>query len=399
MRPRPPGLRKRRPFPARGPHEYELLVDGGAFIPAMLDAIGSASRYVFLEMYLVRSGTLAERFIAALTTAARRGVAVHLLLDGFGGQGLQQADRQRLTASGVHIAIYNPLGVSRWRVSLFRDHRKLLLVDDRIAFVGAAGIIDEFDPDARGDGMHWHEVMLALCGPCLSDWRQLFTVCWRNWSPELVMLPDRKSPEPAPAGGPDGRVLGNHRSGGQAVMRAVLAEIGKARQRVWIATAYFVPTRRLRSALKRAARRGVDVRLLLAGPRNDHPSVWHAGRRFYGRLLRGGVRIFEYQPRFLHAKVVLCDDWVSIGSSNLDHWTLRWNLEANQAAMDSALAGQVASLFTGDFELSEEWTAQAWQRRGWWPRLLERLNGAFDDYLVQWSYRRALRHPPSHRET
>ncbi len=398
MKPRSTALRKRRPFPARGPHDYALLVDGGAFIPTMLDAIESASRQVLLEMYLMSSGALAERFVLALTAAAQRGVAVHLLLDGFGGQGLRQADRQRLTAAGVHLAVYNPLGVSRWRVSLFRDHRKLLLVDDRIAFVGGAGITDDFDPDARDDGMHWHEVMLALRGPCVADWRRLFTLCWRNWSPEPVALSDAAAAESWPSVRPDGRVLGNQRSGGRAVMRAVLAEIGKARRRVWIATAYFVPTRRLRRALKRAARRGVDVRLLLAGPCNDHPSVWHAGRRFYGRLLHAGVRIFEYQPRFLHAKMVLCDDWVSIGSSNLDHWNLRWSLEANQAAMDSALAEQVASLFTADFELSEQWTAQAWQRRGWWTRLLERVSGGFDDYLVQWSYHRALRHPPPHRE-
>ena len=398
MRPRRRALRKHRPFPARGPHDYELLVDGGAFIPAMLEAIESASTQVLLEMYLISSGALTDRFIVALTAAAQRGVAVHVLLDGFGGQGLRQADRQNLTAAGVHLAVYNPLGVSRWRVSLFRDHRKLLLVDDRIAFVGGAGITDDFDPEARDDGMHWHEVMLALRGPCVADWRRLFALCWRNWSPEPVTFRDAAAAESLLAGRLDGLVLGNRRSGGQAVMRAVLAEIGKARRRVWIATAYFVPTQRLRAALKRAARRGVDVRLLLAGPCNDHPSVWHAGRRFYGRLLRGGVRILEYQPRFLHAKVVLCDDWVSIGSSNFDHWNLRWSLEANQAAMDSALAEQVAALFAADFELSEEWTAHAWQRRGWWPRLLERLNGGLDDYLVQWSYRRALRHPPPQRE-
>lgn len=368
------------------------------FIPAMLAAIESASRMVLLEMYLVQSGTMAERFIAAMTAAARRGVAVYLLLDGFGGQGLQQTDRERLKAAGVHVAVYNPLGVDRWRVSLFRDHRKLLLVDDRVAFVGGAGITDDFDPDARDDGLHWHEVMLALRGPCISDWRRLFSLCWRQWSRDPIAAPEASLPVTPPSTPADGRVLGTQRSGGQAVLRAVLSEIGKARRRVWIATAYFVPTRRLRRALKRAARRGVDVRLLLAGPCNDHPSVWHAGRRFYGRLLRAGVRIFEYQPRFLHAKMVLCDDWTSIGSSNLDHWTLRWNLEANQAAMDADLAGRLAWLFHADFDQSEEWTVQAWQRRGWWPRLLERLSGGFDDYLVQWSYRRALRHPPPHRD-
>jgi cardiolipin synthase A/B len=216
---------------------------------------------------------------------------------------------------------------------------------------------------------------------------------------EAVVPPNETGMQSDHAAGPDGRVLGHHRGGGQTVMRAVLAEIGKARRRVWIATAYFAPTGRLRRALKRAARRGVDVRLLLAGPCHDHPAIWHAVRRFYGRLLYGGVRIFEYQPRFLHAKMVLCDDWVSIGSSNLDHWALRWALDANQATMDPALAGQVAAVFAADFDLSEEWTVQAWQHRGWWSRLLERLAGAFDDYVVQWSYRRALRHPPPQRDS
>jgi cardiolipin synthase A/B len=270
-------------------------------------------------------------------------------------------------------------------------------VDGRIAFVGGAGITDEFDPESRSDGMHWHDVMLALRGPCVSDWQQLFVAGWHHWSAEPIVLPDATVMLSDREAAPDGRVLGHHRSGGQTVMRAVVAEIGKARRRVWIATAYFAPTHRLRRALKRAARRGVDVRLLLAGPCTDHPSVWHAGRRFYGRLLHSGVRIFEYQPRFLHVKMAICDDWVSIGSSNLDHWALRWALDANHATMDPAFAEQVASLFAADFELSEEWTVQDWQNRGWWSRLLERLTGALDDYVVQWSYRRALRHPPPHR--
>ena len=360
----------------------------------MLRAIGSAVEQVLLEMYLVRSGTTAERFITALCAASRRGVAVYLLLDGFGGQGLRPGDRERLSDAGVDVAVYNPIGVNRWRLSLFRDHRKLLVVDRRIAFVGGMGITDEFDPDVRGDGRHWHEVMLSLTGPCVIDWQLLFTRCWRAWSPRPIALPVPVEPRASTGPRLDGRVLGHFRSGGQAVMRAVLAEIGKARARVWIATAYFAPTRRLRRALQRAVRRGVDVRLLLAGPCNDHPTVWHAGRRFYGRLLHAGVRIFEYQPRFLHAKVVLCDDWASIGSSNLDHWTLRWNLEANQAVMDPSFAAQVAALLQTDFDASVEWTPEAWQARGLRPRLLERVLGAVDDLLVQWSYRRALRHPP-----
>lgn len=379
--------------PPRGPHSYRLYIDGGEFIPAMLGAIESASASVFLEMYLVRSGATAERFITALSAASRRGVAVYLLLDGFGGQGLEPRDRERLTVSGVCLAVYNPLGLSRWRASLFRDHRKLLVVDGRIAFVGGMGITDEFDPGARDGDPHWHEVMLSLTGPCIGDWQRLFVHCWRGWSGQPITLPPASISGAAGTDRADGRVLGDARSGGQAVMRGVLAEIGKARERVWLATAYFAPTRRLRGALKKAVRRGVDVRLLLPGSSSDHPAVWHAGRRFYGRLLRGGVRVFEYQPGFLHTKMVLCDDWTSIGSSNLDHWTLRWNLEANQAAMDPALASRLADVFQADFTQSTEWTVAEWRQRGRRERLLERFLGAVADLLVQWSYRRALRRP------
>jgi cardiolipin synthase A/B len=389
---RPP---ERKAFPQRGPHRYALHVDGDAFIPAMLDAIAGARERVYLEMYLFASGTTAARFNAALAGAAQRGVAVYLLIDDFGSRGLNREDREGLAAAGVHIALYNPLGLGRWRVSLLRDHRKLLAVDGRVAFVGGMGITDDFDPESRRDGQHWHETMLALSGPCVADWEALFAHCWRHWSLQPIVPP--APPPDAVPGEVDGQVVGQIRAGGRAVMRSVLAEIGKARRRVWIATAYFVPTRRLRRALRRAAQRGVDVRLLLAGPRNDHPSVWHAGRRFYGPLLRGGVRIFEYQPRFLHAKMVLCDDWASIGSSNLDHWTLRWNLEANQAVLDPAFAERLAELFRTDFAQSEEWTPAAWHARGLWLRLMERIAGSLDDYLVQWSYRRALRQPPPQR--
>lgn len=388
-------LPKRNAFPPRGPHSCTLHVDGGAFIPAMLDAIAGAKQRVFLEMYLFASGATAELFIAALSGAARRGVAVHLLLDDFGSRGLTREDRARLVAAGVHIALYNPLGLGRWRLSLLRNHRKLLAVDGELAFVGGTGITDDFAPDARQDGQLWHEVMLGLSGPCVADWETLFTQCWKQWSQQRIADPQR--PPGTLPGAADAQVVGHNHAGGRPVMRSVLSAIGKARRRVWIATAYFVPTVRLRRALLRAARRGVDVRLLLAGPRSDHPAVWHAGRRFYGRLLRGGVRIFEYQPRFLHAKMVLCDDWASIGSSNLDHWTLRWNLEANQTVMDPAFARELAALFSADFEHSVEWTDSSWRNRGLWLRFLERVAGSLDDYLIQWSYRRSLRHPSSLR--
>ena len=158
--------------------------------------------------------------------------------------------------------------------------------------------------------------------------------------------------------------------------------------RVWIATAYFIPPWKIRRALKKAVRRGVDVRLLLPGPVTDHPAVRHAGRRYYQRLLRHGVRIFEYQPRFLHQKVIVCDDWVSLGSANLDRWNLRWNLEANQEVSDAGFARATCAMLANDFNDAVECRYETWRRRPWRARLPEWLWGMVDRLLERLSRRK-----------
>jgi phosphatidylserine/phosphatidylglycerophosphate/cardiolipin synthase-like enzyme len=149
-------------------------------------------------------------------------------------------------------------------------------------------------------------------------------------------------------------------------------------------SAYFVPSRRFRKALRRAARRGVDVRLLVPGPLTDHPWVRHAARRYYGKMLRSGVSIFEYQPRMLHAKMIISDDWVSIGSSNLDRWSFKWNLEANQEVQDAAFAAGAAAVFEDDCRQSEMLSRRKWPQRAWLDRLQERIAGALDRMLDRW---------------
>jgi cardiolipin synthase A/B len=157
-----------------------------------------------------------------------------------------------------------------------------------------------------------------------------------------------------------------------------------ASRRAWVMSAYFVPSRRFRKALRAAARRGVDVRLLVPGPLTDHPWVRHAARRFYGKMLRSGVRIFEFQPRVLHGKMIICDQWVSVGSSNLDRWGFKWNLEANQEIDDSAFAQVAAAVFEKDCGRSLELDTQRWPQRAWIDRLQERLAGALDRWLDRW---------------
>ncbi len=379
-------------FPWREGNRYRLLVDGGEFFPAMLESIAAARRYVLLEMYLFESGRLADRFIDALIGAVGRGVSVHVLIDDLGSYLLRRKDRQRLVEGGVRLVIYNPLRASLWFRNLLRDHRKLLAADGEVAFTGGAGLTDQFDPQLNPD-LYGHETMLEIRGPCVQDWEALFVRAWERWGGGTLDLPAKAWP--ADPRGQGGQLAVHTRALTQSeIMRSVVGRIRQARRRVWLATAYFLPTRKLRVALRRAARAGLDVRLILPGHLTDHPSVRLAGRRYYERLLRHGVRIFEYQPRFLHAKVALCDDWISLGSSNLDRWNHRWCLEANQELDDPRLVREIEELFAADFLQSEEILYPQWRSRPRLGRLVEGVMGRIEAILIHisdWRSRRAGR--------
>ncbi|MET0218292.1 MAG: phospholipase D-like domain-containing protein [Burkholderiales bacterium] len=370
-------------YPWRAGNRFDLLVDGPAFFARMLEAISTANRHVLFECYLFESGEVADRFIEALIRAARQGARVMVLLDGYGALGLRPEDRHRLERGGVDLAFYNALHWQKGVRNLLRDHRKLVVVDGVVGFVGGAGVTDEFDPQ-REPHMRWRETMLEIHGPVVVDWQDLFASTWRSAGQPAALL-SRPDAAALDAGFP-ARVTVTDGVLRHEITRTVIRRIAVARQRVWIATAYFLPSLRLRRALAHAARRGVEVNLLLPGPHTDHPAVRHAGRRYYRRLLRHGVRIFEYQPRFLHAKAVLCDEWASVGSSNLDRWNLRWNLEANQEVDDPRFATKLAAIFEHDFAESSEITRSAWERRPWRLRLLESVWGSVGRWLHSWRH-------------
>jgi phosphatidylserine/phosphatidylglycerophosphate/cardiolipin synthase-like enzyme len=365
-------------FPWREGNQLRLLVDADRFYPAMLEAITSAKHSIVLEMYLVRPGSVFDRFATALQLAAARGVQTYILLDDYGSHELRQIDRQQLTRPNIHLAWYNPFHYGQLRRSLLRDHRKLLVVDSRIAYVGGAGLTDDFITPALG----WHDMMIEIQGPCVSDWQALFHDAWPATSP-----PELPPPTNTVVGTQLGRVTLSQLSNRQEIQRSLLRRIRSAEHWAWLSTAYFVPSWRLRRALGAAAQRGVDVRLMLPGPHTDHPAIRHAGRRFYHGLLRRGVRIYEYLPRFNHTKLYLCDHWISIGSSNVDRWNLFWNLEANQEVDDQTLSEETRHQFDEDFAQCLEITLEHWQRRAWHRRLLEQFWGWVDMRLNKLSQR------------
>jgi len=373
-------------FPWRSDNRFVLLIDGEVFFPRMLAAIAGAQWRIDLELYLVEDGQCAERLVDVLSEAASRGVQVHCLFDGFGSLGLGAALRTKLSEAGVALRLFNPL---RWQFglhNLHRDHRKMLLVDDRLGYVGGTGATDEFW-SPRSVGERWHDVMVEISGPLLADWRTLFDHQWMLCREDRYRYSRRSPKPPCMPPGPvchegSGRLAYAEARQHRDVLRALIRNLHRAHRRIWLATPYFLPTWKVRRALLKAARRGVEVRLLLTGRNTDHPPVRYAGQRYYRSLLRAGVRIFEYQMRFLHLKMVLVDDWVSVGSCNFDHWNLRLNLEANLETRDPALIGAVVESFLDDFQVSREIDRESWQARPWYHRLYQGLWGWLDRLAV-----------------
>ena len=379
-------------FPWREGNRFDLLIDGPSFFPRMLVAIARATEQVELELYLVEAGACAEAMVQALVQAAERGVRVRCLFDDYGSLAFTLGLRQRLTGAGVELRFYNRLSWRRGGRNLYRDHRKLLLVDQALAVVGGTGVTDEFWNPAENHS-EWHEVMVEIVGPLVLDWQVLFDRQWlanthrTAWKPAADVGLQRLPKVPVQGEGM-GRVAYADARQHRDILHSLIRALNSGQRRIWLATPYFLPTWSVRRSLRRAAARGMDVRLLLTGPRTDHPSVRYAGHRYYPRLLKAGVRIFEYQPCFLHLKMVLVDDWVSIGSCNFDHWNLHFNLEANLEALDPQLTAAVTASFEADFAQSQEVSLEAWKSRPLWRRVKQRIWGWVDRLVVNLLNRR-----------
>lgn len=367
-------------------NDFQLLVDGDQCGQAFLDAIAQAQSFILFEMYLIESGRFASLLINALRQAADRGVKVYMLLDHFGSSGLSGEDRDRLRHPGIQLVWYNPIQILKRLTNFHRDHRKLIVVDHAVAFVGGFCITDKFwpGPDVSGSSAKsrgaWLDVAVKIKGPVVDHWRDLFSQVWSRATEQPLQLHAGTAMR---AGDMSGRVAWASGHMHQGVLREFLSRARKVTQRIWIATPYFVPSRRIRRTLIRAAKRGVDVRILLPGEKIDHVGVRFASWRHYKQLLHHGVHIFEYQPRFIHAKIILVDDWVSIGSCNLDHWNQRWNLEANQEINDPRFAKRVHEFFLEQFGESEEQNLRTWFRPLWYRRFLVYVWGRIDAWLMR----------------
>ncbi|MFN0066438.1 MAG: cardiolipin synthase [Limisphaerales bacterium] len=346
-------------LPFTAGNRVRLLPTGRETFDAMFAAIAAAERVLLVQSFIVRDDRLGREVQARLAARARAGVRVHFLGDAMGCHGLPREYDDGLAAAGVRVARFRTSRrwADRWQVN-FRNHRKLLVADGRVALVGGNNIGVEY----LGEGPlgPWHDAHVEVTGPAAAAAQASFLADW-YWATREVIEP---LPPGAPAG--DAAVLPLATGPTDEFERCTmffLHALGMARRRLWIATPYFVPDESIEDALRLAALRGVDVRVVLPG-RPDHRIVWLAAFAFLDELRGTDIRVFRRHDGFLHRKVVLVDDALAaVGTANFDNRSFRLNFELTMAAACPRLAADVAAMFEADFAASDEVGGDELRRR------------------------------------
>jgi cardiolipin synthase len=349
------------------------LIGGREAFPAMLHAIRHAQRRVHFEMYIFRDDVIGREFQAALIERARAGLEVLLMIDGVGSLGFPARCIDAMRAGGVQVQVFNPVAPWRQRFGLNRrDHQKILIVDDQVGFCGGINVGDEYAPIESGGG-GWHDVQARVEGPAVLDLAQIFRETWMQAGGDPV-TPPKPLESLSQVAGHDAlvEVISNLRMRTRSRMRySYLHAIRRAQKSIYIMNAYFIPDIGLRRAFGLAVKRGVDVRVIVPST-SDVAAVYWASRRLYGRLLRRGVRIFEWPERMMHAKTGVIDGvWGTIGSYNLDRRSFLHNLEVAVVTIDRDLGERMHARFEKDLTVCREVTAEEWRKRSRWHKLLE----------------------------
>jgi cardiolipin synthase len=352
------------PAPKSFPRQW--LCAGQEIFPAMLKAIAAAQKSIRLETYIYSDGKLGRQFLVALLAAAQRGVQVQILVDALGSWLLLDDFFEPLVAAGVEVRRFNPLHL--WRFGV-RNHRKLLICDDATMFIGGFNVADEYDGDGVTRG--WCDIGVRIENPILAvelaaSFDELFALSDFRRNPLMRLRAFKRKRKPLKKLA--GELLLSHPGRGAGPFQTALyQDLAKARE-VRIVSAYFLPTRRVRRDLMRVARRGGRVQLILAG-QSDILVSQLAARSLYHRLLKAGVEIYEYQPQVLHAKLILSDGVVYVGSSNLDIRSLNLNYELMLRLEDKTVAVEAREIFESLLKHSQRIELRQWRKsQTFWQR-------------------------------
>jgi cardiolipin synthase A/B len=341
---------------------YVVHTNGDQAFPAMLAAIAQARDRIALETYIYAKGEVATKFTDALEAAARRGVHVHIVLDSIGSKKISSDDEKRLTAAGAQIRWVNPLVSFQIEEVNYRTHRKALVVDGEVAFVGGMGIADQWARDEKDFPM-WRDTMVEIHGPAVDDVEAAFN---QNWIVVAGEVEPVVEPVSAPASGPGRTIVvwSSPQTGANELKILYLLAIAAARHSIDIESPYLIVDESSRWSLEEARRRGVRVRMLVEGDKTDAKSVKYASRSDYEWMLEDGMEVAEYQPTMLHTKAMVVDGVLSIvGSANFDNRSLELNDELNVAVFDRGLAARLTQDFDADLKNSKRLALESWRSR------------------------------------
>lgn len=363
-------------------NRVRLLEDGKQTYEAMLGAIRGARHHVHLETYIFEDDETGELFAEALVARAKAGVKVRLIYDAVGSIGTPKSFFKQLSDAGVEVLEFNPIGKGGIDGLNQRDHRKITVVDGRIAFLGGINISDVYGASSgggrgsRGSGpvsaaevpvaeRPWRDMQCSIEGPAVAEVQRAFLKQWARRRGEPVIADKAYYPTLSPVGPHVVRVIEGSPAdeGVNDMYAAFISAIDNAEKEVTLMNSYFVPHEELRRALRDAARRGVDVKLILPG-HSDSWVTYYAGRSYYGELLDAGVKIYERRYRVLHAKSGMVDGvWSTVGSTNLDWRSLLYNDEINVVVLGGDFAGEMGAVLGRDIAASEAITRETWAKR------------------------------------
>jgi cardiolipin synthase len=353
-------------------NRVEVLANGSVY-PRLWADIASARQTITVQMYFSKPGVVADSFAKYLADRARAKVRVLVLLDAFGSQELGGQWADGLKRAGVEIAWLRPLQWYTLHRAATRSHVRVVVVDGRVGYTGGFGIADYWLGNGHAEN-EWRESNARFEGPTVSQLQATFTSGWAEATGELItgdlFFPPQSFAE-----------VGTVRAsllhfiptvGSTPAERFMALSITGARRTLYVSNSYFVPDDDFRRLLVRAAKRGVDVRILTAGDKSDVKTTLYAGRARYPELLKGGVRVYEYQPTMMHAKTFVVDGvWSTVGSLNFDNRSLVFNNESNIVALDEGVGATLDSLFLDDLRYSKEIRLDTFERRSWGEKLLE----------------------------
>ncbi len=351
-------------------NRVEELLNGAQIFDAMLQEIHAARTTINLETYIFWSGSIGRVFSDALIQAAKRGVKVKLMLDWIGGQ-LDDEALERMRDNGIEIRRYNAPHRLNLKSLNNRTHRKLLIVDGQVGFIGGVGIADHWRGHAQ-DPSHWRDTHYRMHGPVVGQIQSAFVDNWMQATGELLHG-HAYFPPPQQAGTLRAQVFTSSPGGGAESMQLMyLLSIAAATESIYISASYFIPDNVAVDTLVSALMRGVKVKIILPGPYIDFELVRRASRATWGRLLTAGAEIYEYQPTMYHVKTLIVDSqWVSVGSTNFDNRSFSINDEANLNIYDKNFAKKQMAIFESDLQESRRVTYEEWLRRSLANKLLD----------------------------